>query len=1027
MANSEDSRTDKEVIQDQNETISKLIQEMKEFKDSYQEMSRMFKEHSVAPQNVPIPATPNPRAIPSLRFATSTPRGERTYAMDTTIGAGDQSFLGTEVPSPDAEQSSQKPEIKLKEESTGVILDVKKTNLYFDGTDVESFLKRVEKTAKIHGAGAPDVAEQLPFILNNRKISEAMEQMEGHKTANWELFKKELIQKWGRATPLRRYREDARPRLIQKTQENQGIKNHTEYKKFVGELEEMIDYFVRMGYSHLNPESGDPLWRVMSTELKKEVTKELAHAKKLKKTKDGRIIVPDLEMLKEYVEISLIIVDFEDDIQEEAPPKESSKKSVKIKDPAGQEDSKEAVKKLTTPFDHQQRAPPPHFSRPSSPGFPDTRARYTPMECYYCGGKHAITTCDFYGPDLQERKLYRYQGMYYYPNRQPIVVENGMSVREMVQRYQEEQEKLSHTKSPAPEHTAGIAALEEWESWVPPQVNIDEDEPQTNIGFGLRKSQRVQEKNQASGSQPAASKPQEPASKPPPPNQEALKAPSKRKSFPGSWMEEDVTEEEESITKNAGTKDSTPTARKNNQPSTEQTSGKGGSTNKLDKSIRNKFYKQTYTLTLEEIVKIAPHFLKGLQESQLDEEALGKGVHSGRLNCSAGFEEQEKEEETSLNYACPVGMVDMNINQRKIRTLVDTGAEMNIIPDTLADQLGLVTTEIFMRLKGIGGHFTPIVGLAENIQVSVLPGFIHLANFFIVKGSVHTVLGRPFLADHNIRLELSNQKGEVLSFPDTEGRRICIPICLPNTPGWHKEPPSFRQNCSFQVMDWELLDRIGMEKPSATVEEIPVFYWEQLEQLENLHKAYSLKIEELRHQLSALDTRVEKEEPWKLELPEPVDWAKELGASKFSDEEQQKVDLQALKNEAAWVADPVDVNIGQDYFWMELHIPHRFRRVFDETNRPRKLRSTQAWLKELPGGFANSLDFLQILSRQGEKAFIRYGTWYSRFGNVDQKVRQRLYAGGGRKWYNTNVLKAGANTDKWGKQCATYYPTIHIC
>ncbi|KAI9618521.1 hypothetical protein H4Q26_012342 [Puccinia striiformis f. sp. tritici PST-130] len=75
-------------------------------------------------------------------------------------------------------------------------------------------------------------------------------------------------------------------------------------------------------------------------------------------------------------------------------------------------------------------------------------------------------------------------------------------------------------------------------------------------------------------------------------------------------------------------------------------------------------------------------------------------------------------------------------------------------------------------------------------------------------------------------------------------------------------------------MDWELLDRIGMEKPSATVEEIPVFYWEQLEQLENLHKAYSLKIEELRHQLSALDTRVEKEEPWKLELPEPVDWAK---------------------------------------------------------------------------------------------------------------------------------------------------------
>ncbi|KAI9608674.1 hypothetical protein H4Q26_004859 [Puccinia striiformis f. sp. tritici PST-130] len=886
MANSEDSKTDKEVIQDQNETISKLIHEMKEFKDSYQEMSRMFKEHSVAPQNVPIPATPNPRAIPSLRFATSTPRGERTYAMDTTIGAGDQSLLGTEVPSPDAEQSSQKPEIKLKEESTGVILDVKKTNLYFDGTDVESFLKRVEKTAKIHGAGAPDVAEQLPFILNNRKISEAMEQMEGHETANWELFKKELIRKWGRATPLRRYREDAIPRLIQKTQENQGIKNHTEYKKFVGELEEMIDYFVRMGYSHLNPESGDPLWRVMSTELKKEVTKELAHAKKLRKTKDGRIIVPDLEMLKEYVEISLIIVDFEDDIQEEATPKEAPKKSVKIKDPADQEGSKETAKKLATALDYQQRAPPPHFSRPSSPGFPDTRARYTPMECYYCGGKHAITTCDFYGPDLQERKVYRYQGMYYYPNRHPIVVENGMSVREMVQRYQEEQEKLSHTKSPAPEHTAGIAALEEWESWVPPQVNIDEDELQTNIGFGLRKSQRVQEKNQASGSQPAASKPQEPASKPPPPNQEALNAPSRRKSFPGSWMEEDVTEEEESITKNAGTKDSTPATRKSNQPSSEEIPGKGVSTNKLDKSIRNKFYKQTYTLTLEEI-------------------------------------------------------------------------------------LGLVTTEIFMRLKGIGGHFTPIVGLAENIQVSVLPGFIHLANFFIVKGSVHTVLGRPFLADHNIRLELSNQKGEVLSFPDTEGRRICIPICLPNTPGWHKEPPGFRQNCSFQVEEWtggsDFNDKF--EEPSRR--------------------------EDQRNNQEQCQQTIPEEESHK----------------SINHQDTEILQGGRLTSQDLYHIPPLD-NRYMSNFWKDDRPFELFRKVFSDEWYHEETENSLQLLLELPGGGTSNLDFIHILTDIGTEAFLKCSTWTSQYGQIGYKLRVSIYNEDkkGLKWARNNIPDYKATT-----------------
>ena len=67
-------------------------------------------------------------------------------------------------------------------------------------------------------------------------------------------------------------------------------------------------------------------------------------------------------------------------------------------------------------------------------------------------------------------------------------------------------------------------------------------------------------------------------------------------------------------------------------------------------------------------------------------------------------------------------MIDMTIHNRKIKTLVDTGAEMNIIPEELANQLGLVTTEIFMQLKGIGGHFTPIISIAENIEISVSPG-----------------------------------------------------------------------------------------------------------------------------------------------------------------------------------------------------------------------------------------------------------------------------------------------------------------
>ncbi|PLW36663.1 hypothetical protein PCASD_14147 [Puccinia coronata f. sp. avenae] len=135
--------------------------------------------------------------------------------------------------------------------------------------------------------------------------------MEGHETGDWELLKKSLLRKWGRATPLRRYREESITELVQKAVDKKGIKTNVEYRKFISKFEEMMDYFIRMEYNNLNPENGDPLWKALSDKLKKDVTKELAHAKKLKNTKDGRNIIPNLSILKIYVEEALVISDFD--------------------------------------------------------------------------------------------------------------------------------------------------------------------------------------------------------------------------------------------------------------------------------------------------------------------------------------------------------------------------------------------------------------------------------------------------------------------------------------------------------------------------------------------------------------------------------------------------------------------------------------------------------------------------------------------------------------------------------------------
>ena len=95
---------------------------------------------------------------------------------------------------------------------------------------------------------------------------------------------------------------------------------------------------------------------------------------------------------------------------------------------------------------------------------------------------------------------------------------------------------------------------------------------------------------------------------------------------------------------------------------------------------------------------------------------------------------------------------------------MDSGAELNIMPEEVAVRLELPTREISMNITGIGGHLSPVVGLAEAILFNIDSENRKAANFFIVRGKVYTVLGRPILADHKVRLELSQSKGEILSY-----------------------------------------------------------------------------------------------------------------------------------------------------------------------------------------------------------------------------------------------------------------------
>ncbi|KAI9620357.1 hypothetical protein KEM48_008180 [Puccinia striiformis f. sp. tritici PST-130] len=847
-------------IQEMQGNMQEVQGNMREMK----ELLKMFINQAKAPENIPIPATPEPR--PSARFATSTPFTSRTPGLDTTIRGNytsriEDSLLDSAVPSPEDSQFKSQSEIFLPVEKTKVMLDVKKLNFHFKGTEVETFIRRVEKLANLQGAGGPDVASQLPFLVSDQKISQHIEDMEGHETGNWDLLKKQLIRKWGRATPLRRFNKDSITTLISKHADKGGIQNREEYRSFVSDLEEILAYLTKMGYNDVNAGSGEPLWKAISAEMRKDVAKELAHDKKFKKTKDGIALIPNLEPLKEYVEAALLVLDLEEGLSKtpSVSKKPETKKEVKTQPKEEEATGKvseleEEIKKLRTVLNTNQNARqlPPHMQpnfRPQNYGPPGMGPPPFPrpqFKCYYCDStEHSSMFCPKLPEDIANKLVIRSGPNYYYPNREPIPRDTGTSVMELVHKFHEAaaQDKKTNVAYMEPaerqEPTASMISTNRWEMWSPPEMHYGKEDEENLIGFGLRRSARTNDKDKGKApaqqpqSQPESTgKPSTSAPKASPGNQEANKNPpeprKRRPSYPGAWVEgtsddgstEDGEPEivEESLKKPEKNLPKDLEKNKRKEPEKEAEDelvlARPVEKSKVGGGLKKKIFKQSFTLTLEELLLIAPNFLQELQElAEDDGKPLSRTQNSGRCDHRDFDAEHHNNHGTgspgpirrSLTYACPLGFVYITLGSTKVKALVDTGAEMNIMPESLAIQLQLPLREISMNIMGMGGHSTPIVGLAEGINFSIDAEDEKAANFFIARGKVYTVLGRPFLADHKVRLELSKSRGEILSYELWDGERLCIPICSPKVPGWEMGPPRrIEERCfSIQVENYE--------------------------------------------------------------------------------------------------------------------------------------------------------------------------------------------------------------------------------
>ena len=136
-----------------------------------------------------------------------------------------------------------------------------------------------------------------------------------------------------------------------------------------------------------------------------------------------------------------------------------------------------------------------------------------------------------------------------------------------------------------------------------------------------------------------------------------------------------------------------------------------------------------------------------------------------------------KEEEISTDpcyYSCALGFVDTVVEDAEVEFLVDSGSMVNVISQSLAEDLELQMVEINIQMSGIGGERCDLVGVVENCPISI-GKFSGRAHIFVSPKVRQNILGRPFLFDYHCNLAY-HQEGEKLSFLAEDGRNVTIPL-----------------------------------------------------------------------------------------------------------------------------------------------------------------------------------------------------------------------------------------------------------
>ncbi|KNE96014.1 hypothetical protein PSTG_10705 [Puccinia striiformis f. sp. tritici PST-78] len=601
-------------------------------------------------------------------------------------------------------------------------------NFGYDGTKmtIDKFILKYEAVGRIDKATARDLAEQVTQFIKDLDVQEELEEMSGYLEGNWELLKAQLLSRFGSPLPLVKCTRQDLKQLIHSATYTGGIKTLEAFKVFKTKFESITHYLVRMGYSSHLEESRELLLEALHKDVESLVTKELIRDNQMLVSRDGGDILPNTESILEYIykELQSASVmerrqmsrgEFISHKPRLKPYKPTPAQTIPATNSSSQQLSNQ-MEDLARRFESftTGRMAPPHQSY----GPPPQRYTTTPPQNY--PGSSSQNQ-----PNPNRPSYYRC----FYCFQMDHSAYN-------CQHYSTDEQK-GLVRKQGRDYYLSDNTLITWDPRRPVKAVVDKfstQSPQETVttSFGQIEEPDFPQLQTYEADLVRFKLPRESAKAPKEKSKKTQLEKPLDKTYPGIGQE-----------------------------------------------TAEKILKEgTITLKVGEVFAMSPEvtqeFKKLITAERIPIEPPTNSAEASTNAVDLDESDEEDNHSAPLLYSCPLGFIKLTINGHHQQALLDIGSMVNIIPEELAQKFGLLITERVMKLKGIGGHKTEIIGVAERVpDVGSILRHVH---FCVAEGTVQFVLGKPFLKYASANIKCDAEKGDSVSIRDSKGQNYLIPI-----------------------------------------------------------------------------------------------------------------------------------------------------------------------------------------------------------------------------------------------------------